>query len=449
MTANDGARDGGGDGVAVQGLLGALEGELGVLDGQGGVGQGVLRGLAPDGGQHRPGGHPAAHGHVQVGDLPAGGGGDGLPQPGGQGAAGGAGVCTHPGGGAGCFGEGPGVGEADLHLPHQSAPVPHLVGGGHRLHRAGQGLQSAGQGDLGRLARRDVGGVTGLEGHREGHGGGVGDVGNGRPGGDQVPLLDVEGLDHPAADGLHLEAAGQGVIVHLGLLHRQLGLLEGGLGAARVDAVEELVLLHLVPVLKRGLQDLPGDQGGHLVGLDGGDRARAGHRHRQVLALDLGGLIGPHGGCPAAEHGPDHDPEQQDQDGRNHKDALDPFAPLLGTRPQGGGLRLRARRGEIALRDSLCGFHGIDSFMYRVETILPPTPGPDGGLGQTAGPSRAFVPSYRQTISFPKRKAKKFIKFFRLLCTLHLPPGRRSREFRRMGRLYSAKNKPPAESGDF
>ena len=103
----------------------------------------------------------------------------------------------------------------------------------------------------------------------------------------------MEGLDHPAADGLHLEAAGQGVVVHLGLLHRQLGLLEGGLGAARVDAVEELVLLHLVPVLKGGLQDLPGDQGGHLVGLDGGDRARAGHRYRQVLALDLGGLIGP------------------------------------------------------------------------------------------------------------------------------------------------------------
>lgn len=49
--------------------------------------------------------------------------------------------------------------------------------------------------------------------------------------------------------------------------------------------------------------------------------------------------------------------------------------------------------------------------MYRVEAILPPTPGPDGGLGQTAGPSWAFVPSYRQTISFPKRKAKKFIKF--------------------------------------
>ena len=103
----------------------------------------------------------------------------------------------------------------------------------------------------------------------------------------------MEGLDHPAADGLHLEAAGQGVVVHLGLLHRQLGLLEGGLGAARVDAVEKLILLHLVPVLKGGLQNLPRHQGGHLVGLDGGNRARAGHRYRQVLALDLGGLIGP------------------------------------------------------------------------------------------------------------------------------------------------------------
>ena len=255
----------------------------------------------------------------------------------------------------------------------------------------------------------------------------------------------MEGLDHPAADGLHLKAAGQGVVVHLGLLNRQLGLLEGGLGAARVDAVEELVLLHLILVFKGGLQNLPRHQGGHLVGLDGSDRARAGYGHRQILALDLGGLIGPRDGGRAAQHGPDHDPEQQSQHGRNHKDALDPFAPFLGTRPQGCGLRLRARRGEIALRDSLCGFHGIDSFMCRVETILPPLPQRMGRWAEVPGLLSHLT---ARPLAFSKERLKNPLNFLYKI-TIHLPPGERSREFRRMGRLYSTKNKPPTESGDF
>ena len=120
------------------------------------------------------------------------------------------------GGGAG-GGEGSGVVHPNLNLAHQGPARPYQLGGGHRFHRAGEGLHGAGDGHLGALAGADGLGVGGVEGEHYCQGGGVGDLGDGGAGGDQVPPLDQHLLHHPGPAGPDGEVGGQVVVALLGL----------------------------------------------------------------------------------------------------------------------------------------------------------------------------------------------------------------------------------------
>ena len=146
-------------------------------------------------------------------------------------------------------------------MPHQRPARPHQIGGGHRLHRAGQGLQGAGNGHLGGLTGGDALGVGGVEGEHHGEVGGVGDLGDGGARGDQVPPLDQHLLDHAGPARPDGEVGGQVVIALLGLADGQLGLLDAHLRVLSVQAVEDVPLLHPVAHLEGGLQHLAGDQG--------------------------------------------------------------------------------------------------------------------------------------------------------------------------------------------
>ena len=176
--------------------------------------------------------------------------------------AAGAGNIPHRSGGGVGGGESPGIVHPYLHLADQSASGSHQLGGGNRLHPAGEGLHSAADGHLGGLASPDALGLSGVEGQGDGEGGGVGHLGDGGTRGDQVPPLNQHLLHHPGPAGPDGEVAGQVVIGSLlGLSDRQLRLLDAHFRVLGVQAVEDVTLLHPVAHLEGGLQHLAGDQG--------------------------------------------------------------------------------------------------------------------------------------------------------------------------------------------
>src|SRR5699024_8938278 len=134
---NDRAVDGGGDGVVLQALLGALQGELG-------GGHGVFGVLHRDAGVLTLGGHvgilngaddlvlgdPVALLDGEADQLAAGLGGDLGTGGVGEASAGGAVRAPHRSGAGGGVGERAGVVHQKGDFPHQRAARPHAVGGG-------------------------------------------------------------------------------------------------------------------------------------------------------------------------------------------------------------------------------------------------------------------------------------------------------------------------------
>ena len=192
------------------------------------------------------------------------------------------------------------------------------------------------------------------------------------------------------------------VIGQLGLLDGQLGLLQSGGGAARVDAVEQLPLFHPVAVLEGGLQDLAGDQRSHLIGLNGRYGAGAVHRDGQVLPLDGGGLVLSGGGRWASKEQGAQEQEEDPCRGEDQDQPLEPFFALFGQLEAGGGgeplWRLRLYR---RFRGELCGFHGVDSLLCTDSRALGAG---EGGQAGAARPKRCLYLT-AGGISFPERKA--------------------------------------------
>ena len=280
------------------------------MQGDGGVLQGGFRRGAAQSSQHLARGDPAAHGYIQADHLAAAGGGDGLSEVSLKGTAAGACNIAYPGGGRGCGGKRAWVLDPDFHLAHQRAAVAHQVGVGHRFHGAGQRLQCTGQSDLGSGAHGDAGGVGRLEGKGEGHGGGVGDVRNGRAGSDQITFFDMQLLYYAGTGGFGIETVHDGIVVELGLLDRQLGLLKGGLCTAGVDAVENVSLFHLVAYLKGGFQHLSGHHAADVVRVNGLDGAGAGDGHGHLLHLRSSGEIS---ACQKFFSRPQHGPDDEEK----------------------------------------------------------------------------------------------------------------------------------------
>ena len=141
------------------------------------------------------------------------------------------------------------------------------------------------------------------------------------------------------------------VVAALGLVQRDLRLLQRVGGVGGVDGVENGALLHLIPLLKGGGEDAALDEGGHRVGVGRLQGAAAGDGGGDVHAGDLRRGIGGsrrRGALTGAEHLPAY-AGRHDQGHAGHGKFL-PAALLpglfvspprqlgeqLGRRPRGG-----------------------------------------------------------------------------------------------------------------
>ena len=161
-------------------------------------------------------------------------------------------------------------------------------------------------------------------------------------------------LHNSGAGGLGVETVYDGVVVELGLLYRQLGLLQSGLGAAGIDAVEDVALFHLVAHLEGGLQNLAGDHAADVVGVDGLDGAGAGDGYGHLLHLGSAGQVGARQQFfSCTQHGPDDEEEQGGQHQEHRDDHFRPAALFLGCFPGRGAVLLGSIRDDGDLGSGL------------------------------------------------------------------------------------------------
>lgn len=108
-----------------------------------------------------------------------------------------------------------------------------------------------------------------MEGDFHRHGGVVPHVRDGVAHRHRVAHADIELLHDAAGSGVGVHALLSGAVTQLRLRYAQLGLLHRVLSILCVKTVEQSALLYPVALLKGSLHDLPVDQGGDLVGVDG------------------------------------------------------------------------------------------------------------------------------------------------------------------------------------
>ena len=271
---DDGAADGRGDGVVVQGVHGVLHRQLGAAQAVGSLLHLAVQAVAGQLDDVAPRAHHGAGLDAEGRHGAAGCGGEGLlflvGEPGrAQGVD-----PAHRGGGRLGGGQAAAVGHRDDHRAHQHIAVAQGVGPRDRADRAGQSLVGAVQGDLGGLAGHEGGGVRRREVEGQQDGPVVTDGGDLLAGRDGVPRGHPDG-DHGAADVAAHIAGVEGVLIAaLGLVGRDLGPLHAVGGVRAVDGVQDVPGLDHVALGEVGGEDGAPHQRPDLIGVGRRDGAR-------------------------------------------------------------------------------------------------------------------------------------------------------------------------------
>ena len=358
---DDGAADGGGDGVVVHGILGVIHRQLGAEQVVAGclhlTGQAVAGQLDDIG----PGPHGAARLHAEGGHRAGGGGGKGLGllvgQPGRtQGAD-----PVHRSGGRLGRRQAAVVGHRDGHRTHQQAAAAQGIGPRDGADGTGDPFIGTVQGHLGGLTHREAGCIRRREIQRQQHHALVPDGGDLLSGRDHIARGHTDG-HHRAPDvGADILGVHRILIAALGLVEGQLGPCHAVGGVRAVDGIQHVPGLDHIPFLEIGGEDGAPHQRLDFIGVGRRDGPRIAEHVGD--AAPLGGIlqIGNTGGCGGSLPG-------HQEGARHHQDHRACGDPLPVPFEKGLEPLARAAGGLLGLRLSLLFFleHGFfSSFCFR------------------------------------------------------------------------------------
>ena len=275
---NDGAADGGGDGVVLQLLLGVLHRQLRVSQAVRRVLKLVLQIVPAQGDQCLSLGNGTALRSVDRGDGAAGAGRDcalGLIS---KGPVSRAAQAVDRGRGHLRRTESAGILHGDGYLPGYGIACAHHLAAGDCLYCPAQCLKGAVQRHLRGLAHIERSGVLGGEWDSQRHGAVVTDSGDGLSLADLIPLFYLQGIQCTGGICLDRLILRRALIAALGLIQRDLRLFDVSGCVITVDLIEYGIRLYGFALLKISGEYLPFDKGGHGIGIGRLEGPAAGER---------------------------------------------------------------------------------------------------------------------------------------------------------------------------